>query len=79
MNFWKKKLIRIENSNTPYGSKIEENEENKVSQEETIDSLMNFIISILPNSHRFSLIIILFSTLIYFTLCFIDIYEISLI
>ena len=67
---------RIENNDTPYGSKIEEKEENKVSQEETIDSLMNFIISILPNSHRFSLIIILFSTLIYFTLCFIDIYEI---
>ena len=68
---------RIQNNNTPYGSKIEENEENKVSQEETIDSLMKFIINILPNSHRFSLIIILFSTIIYFVICFIDIYEIN--
>ena len=67
---------RIQNNNTPYGSKIEENEENKVSQEETIDSLMKFIINILPNSHRFSLIIILFSTIIYFVICLIDIYEI---
>ena len=37
---------------------------------------MKFIINILPNSHRFSLIIILFSTIIYFVICLIDIYEI---
>ena len=45
---------RMEKNNTPFESKIEENEENKISQEETIDSLMKFIINILPNSHLFS-------------------------
>ena len=67
---------RIEDDNIPYGSNIEENEENKVSQEETIDSLMKFILNILPNSHSFSLIIILFSTFIFLVICLINIYEI---
>ena len=51
---------RIENNiNSPFVSKLKENEENKVSQEETVDSLMNFVIDILPDSHKFSLIFIL--------------------
>ena len=68
---------KIENiNNTPFDSKIEENEENKVSQEETIDSLMKFVLNILPNSHRFSLIFILINSIIYLGICGINIYEI---
>ena len=68
---------RIENiNNTPFGSKIEENEENKISQEETIDSLMKFVINILPNSHQFSLIFVIINFLIYLGICALDFYEI---
>ena len=68
---------RIENTNnTPFGSKIEENEENKISQEETIDSLMKFVINILPNSHQFSLIFVIINFLIYLGICALDFYEI---
>ena len=67
---------RMEKNNTPFESKIEENEENKISQEETIDSLMKFIINILPNSHLFSLIFIIINFIVYLGICALDFYEI---
>ena len=67
---------RIDNNNTPFGSKIEENEEKEISQEETIDSLMKFIINILPNSHRFSLIFIIINIIFYLGICSFGLYEI---
>ena len=68
---------RIENNNnTPFGSKIEENEEKGISQEETVDSLMKFIINILPNSHRFSLIFIIINIIFYLGICSFGLYEV---
>ena len=68
---------RIENNNSPtFDNKFEEKEENKISQEETIDTLMKFIINILPNSHRYSLIFIIISILIYLIFCVLGIYEV---
>ena len=64
------------NSNTPYGDKIEENPDNNISQEETIDSLMKFIINILPNSHKNSLFFIILNSIIYLGICSVCIYEI---
>ena len=64
---------RIENNN--YGGKLEEINENVLSQEETIDSLLKFIIQILPNSHQYSLIFILISIIAYIGICSFSIYE----
>ena len=68
---------RIENNNTPYEEKIGENCEENKSLEETIDNLMKFIIHILPNSHRKSLIFIIINFIIYLGLCEACIYELN--
>ena len=68
---------KIENNNTPYEEKIEENAEENKSLEETIDNLMKFIIYILPNSHRQSLIYIIVNFIIYLGLCAACIYELN--
>ena len=66
----------IENNiNSPFVSKLKENEGNKLSQEETVDSLMNFVIDILPDSHKFSLIFIFINIFVYLIICVIEIYE----
>ena len=64
---------RIENND--FGPKIEDTEGNTISQEEIIDSLMKFVISILPNSHQFSLIFILISIIVYMGICAVSVYE----
>ena len=64
------------NNNTQYEGKKEENPENINSQEETIDTLLKFTTNILPYSHRYSLIFILFNFIIYLGLFFLCIYEI---
>ena len=61
--------------NNELEAKVEDIEENKIIQEETIDSLMKFIINILPNSHRYSLILTLISIVIYIGICAFSIYE----
>ena len=70
------KIDNNNNINTHYEEKKEENPENKSSQEETIDTLIKFTSNILPNSHRYSLIFILFNFIIYLGLFFLCIYEI---
>ena len=70
---------RIENinniGNTPFDAKLEEIEENKVSQEETVDSLMKLVINILPVFHIISLIFIVVNIIIYLGICGLHIYE----
>ena len=63
-------------NNKNFGNKIESKEENKISQEENIESLMKFISDILPSSRRISLIFILISLLIYIGACIYGVFNI---
>ena len=61
-----KKIKQINNSFVP--NSIEKEEENTISQEETIETFLNFSKKILPNSLKISLIFIILTTFIYLSL-----------
>ena len=70
-------IINNNNANNSFIPNINEKEEKNNSKEESIDSLLSFSKKILPNSLKISLILIIFTFIVYIAFCFANIIGLS--